>query len=108
MNSLPVEVVVYQLSSIEQFRKSTFDALWLHDKQSLNNDLVSKKTLTVLPGEKRSIMLDIDNKTQFIGVVGFFRKPTNSWRYYIKCPYTLLTLAHPIQIQLNKNQIKII
>ncbi|MCD5363302.1 type VI secretion system lipoprotein TssJ [Chromobacterium aquaticum] len=81
---LSVVVHVYQLKNQQAFNRLTMEALASGKPESelLGDSLISSKELTFLPGGK--VTLDdvtIEKDTQFIGVVGFFRRPDpNFWR----------------------------
>lgn len=108
MESLPVELVIYELTELDKFNKSSFDALWLHDKSSLADDLIRKRSMTLTPGQKESLMLALDRRTQYIGIVGFFRQPSYAWRKTIKKPSAILSLISPVNIMVRGNRLRIV
>ncbi|OQS31541.1 type VI secretion system lipoprotein TssJ [Chromobacterium haemolyticum] len=81
---LSVVVHVYQLKNQQAFNRLTMEALSSGKPESelLGDSLISSKELTFLPGGKVTLEdVTIEKDAQFIGVVGFFRRPdAHFWR----------------------------
>lgn len=81
--SLSLVVHVYQLKSAEQFNRLTFDevATGKPAEQLLGESLVKKQEMVLLPGKPIELPDQLQNETQLVGIVGFFRKPhPQYWR----------------------------
>jgi type VI secretion system VasD/TssJ family lipoprotein len=77
--STPVDFRVYQLKDDFRFRQATLDQLWTQDRQTLDEDLVAVRQVTVYPdsGAARSMVIQLGvlpHSVRFIGVVANFRK----------------------------------
>jgi type VI secretion system protein VasD len=84
--SLSLVLRMYQLKSPEEFNRLTFDSLVSGKTATelLGNSLLSQSEFVLLPG--KTIQLDdkILQEANFVGVVGYFRKPDPQfWRALI-------------------------
>lgn len=69
----PLEIRIYQLQDSEAFNQAGFIDLYNDDQGVLKADLLSKRNLdSVLPNEKRQIVLSLISGTQFVAVVAAF------------------------------------
>lgn len=69
----PLEIRIYQLQDSEAFNQAGFIDLYNDDQGVLKADLLSKRNLdSVLPNEKRQIVLPLISGTQFVAVVAAF------------------------------------
>jgi len=105
-HSLPVKITIYQLKQKDKFNQADFYGLWRNPYQWLGNDLVEQQSALISPGETKTIEINLHKKTQYIGVVGIFRKPgEDHWRV-IKTVKENLPLTHnQIIISLVSNRI---
>lgn len=69
----PLEMRVYQLADSEAFNQANFIDLYNDDQGILKAKLLSKRNLdSVLPAEKRVVVLPQLAETQYIGVIAAF------------------------------------
>ena len=69
----PLEIRIYQLQDSEAFNQANFIDLYNDDQGVLKAGLLSKRNLnSVLPNEKRQIVLPLVTGTQFVAVVAAF------------------------------------
>ncbi|CAM3140423.1 type VI secretion system lipoprotein TssJ [Moritella viscosa] len=69
----PLEIRIYQLQDSEAFNQAGFIDLYNDDQGVLKADLLSKRNLdSVLPNEKRQIVLPLITGTRFVAVVAAF------------------------------------
>ncbi|USD66644.1 type VI secretion system lipoprotein TssJ [Vibrio sp. SCSIO 43136] len=69
----PVVVRVYQLSDVGSFLKADFLSLYSSDQTVLAGSLIDSRTLDpVLPGEKRSLKLEVQQQTKYLGLLAEF------------------------------------
>jgi type VI secretion system protein VasD len=75
----PVDVRLYQLKDNGRFEQATIDNLWMKDKETLAEDLVAVKTVTVFPAEPQSApkvedLGKLDPAIRFIGILALYAK----------------------------------
>jgi len=75
--NVPVDVRIYQLKDDARFDRATVENLWVRDRETLAEDLVSVKTVTVFPGEAadRPQEVDlgrVDASVRFIGLLALY------------------------------------
>ncbi|MCW8327878.1 type VI secretion system lipoprotein TssJ [Photobacterium sp. SDRW27] len=69
----PLEVRIYQLQDSEAFSQASFIDLYSDDQGVLKAGLLSKRNLdSVLPNEKRQVVLPLIAETKYVGVVAAF------------------------------------
>lgn len=81
--SLSLVLHLYQLKSADEFTRRTFDtfASGRPSAELLGNTLISQSEFVMLPGQQSSLPVTLQTETQFIAIVGFFRKPDPQfWR----------------------------
>lgn len=85
--SLSLVLHLYQLKSADEFTRLTFDtfASGRPSNELLGNTLIAQSEFVMLPGQQGTLPITLQTETQFIAVVGFFRKPDSQfWRALIK------------------------
>ncbi|MDN0083410.1 type VI secretion system lipoprotein TssJ [Crenobacter sp. SG2305] len=83
---LSVLLRIYQLKSSQAFSHMTFDSLASGKPESelLGNTLISMKEMLLLPGGKVTLPDTLQEETQYVGVVGLFRRPdAHHWRFLV-------------------------
>jgi type VI secretion system protein VasD len=88
-NSLsePVVVRVYQLKDRKTFDKTVYQQLLQDDSTILKDDLLASRDVVVKPGGDANLDMPMEEKAQFVAVVGLFRHPdmdNNTWKQVIK------------------------
>jgi len=79
----PLVISLYQLSSDEDFRKASLDAL-CHDPGMFEDDILSKKEIQLRPRQILKIREPLLPETKYIGIVAEFRNPKkNGWKEII-------------------------
>lgn len=81
--SLSLVLHVYQLKSKDEFNRLTFDVLATGKSPAelLGNLLITQSEFVLLPGKESTLPFTLQADTQYVGVVGFFRKPdAQFWR----------------------------
>lgn len=83
----PVVVRVYQLQSEAKFAEADFFALFDTEQQVLGEDLLSREEITLAPGERKRLRLEVKDGVKFIGAVAAYRDIRNSrWRVLQPAP----------------------
>jgi type VI secretion system protein VasD len=83
----PVVVRVYQLQSDTKFAEADFFALFDTEQQVLGEDLLSREEVTLAPGERKPLHLEVKDGVKFIGAVAAYRDIRNSrWRVLQPAP----------------------
>ncbi len=84
----PLSVVlnVYQLTDRQAFSRQTFDdfVAGKSDADLFGAELIQKSELIVLPGDKKSIAMNLLPETKYVGIVAIYRLPAEQqWRYLV-------------------------
>ncbi|MBZ7658377.1 type VI secretion system lipoprotein TssJ [Klebsiella oxytoca] len=85
--SQPVMVWVYQLRDRKVFDQLLYQQLASEGDNAAGNELLASHSLVVKPGADASLDMPMDERTQFIAVVGLFRAPDmvrNDWKLVLR------------------------
>ncbi len=83
----PVMVYVLAMRSLGAFERAAMINLIDDPAGTLTGDLVSFRQLTLLPGEQKSITLDLSPEVRYLGVVSSLRNfQMARWRFWIDAP----------------------
>ncbi|MCG8427727.1 MAG: type VI secretion system lipoprotein TssJ [Chromatiales bacterium] len=72
----PIEIKIYQLSSSAKFESSDF--FNLYNDEYLGSSLIETKIFILSPGETEEFKIDLDDGTQYIGVLAAFQDIDNA------------------------------
>lgn len=79
--ALSVVVRTYQLGELDPFMQASMAQLWGDDAGALGTALLSKREMTILPGQARRDAAALSPRAQYLGVAVFFRNPEGGeWR----------------------------
>jgi type VI secretion system protein VasD len=77
----PIVVRVYQLQQDAKFANADFFALFDDEQQALGGDLLARDEVTLAPGERKEVQVEVKGEAKFLGAVAAFRDIRNSqWR----------------------------
>lgn len=77
----PIAITVYQLTDADAFKQADYFALQNQAATLLGKDLLTKKSLFLLPNESRKLEINLDNKTRYLGVIaGYTELDAGTWR----------------------------
>jgi type VI secretion system protein VasD len=77
----PIVVRLYFLQKKDTFTSSEFNALYLHDKQTLAADIVSTQEFELQPGKNKTFNTPDAQTATAVGIVAAYRDITNAqWR----------------------------
>lgn len=77
----PVVVRVYQLQQDAKFANADFFALFDDEQKVLGADLLASDEVTLAPGERKELQVDVKGEAKFVGAVAAYRDIRNSqWR----------------------------
>jgi type VI secretion system protein VasD len=83
----PVVVRVYQLQQDAKFASADFFALFDDEQQALGADLLARDEITLAPGERKEVQVEVKGEAKFLGAVAAFRDIRNSqWRVVKQAP----------------------
>ncbi|WP_234084107.1 type VI secretion system lipoprotein TssJ [Enterobacter quasiroggenkampii] len=85
--SQPVVIRVYQLKDRKTFDKTVYQQLLQDDSTILKDDMLAIRDVVVKPGGDANLDMPMEEKAQFVAVVGLFRHPdmdNNAWKQVIK------------------------
>lgn len=106
--SLPVQVKVFQLKDDLAFRNADFDDLWQQGQQALGSSYVDETDFMILPDSKKSLSLDMNSNTTYLGFVAVFRTRSGfTWRaikavpkaYFIYPKFNVRLHGHSIHVE---------
>ncbi|AUJ81507.1 type VI secretion system lipoprotein TssJ [Enterobacter cancerogenus] len=81
--SQPVMVRVYQLKDRKLFDKLVYQQLVQEGDNAVDDVLLASRSLVMKPGADASLDMPLDEKAQFVALVGLFRAPDmtkNDWK----------------------------
>lgn len=85
--SEPLMVRVYQLKDRKIFDKTVYQQLLTQGDDTPGAEILVSRSLVVKPGEDASLDMPLDEKAQFVAVVGLFRQPDmakNDWKLVLR------------------------
>lgn len=97
-------VYVYQLKDQYAFENASFADL-TNDASTLNNSILSRSYYVILPGDDKSITLDIDDQAKYLGFAAGYRNLNVDWKKVI--PISKHYYRKSYSIELLKNGIKV-
>lgn len=105
-NSLPVNVHVYQLSSVDKFESANFNELWLNFKNILGDTLLAENEFNLNPKEEKVVQFQQEKSARYIGIVAIFRTPSNqNWRIIEKLSDNISYPGKKIYLTFENNHI---
>lgn len=81
--AMPLRIRVLQLNDRKTFDNTEYADLLTQVDVALKDSLVTQRQLSVYPGQTMNLDIPMDEKAQFVAVVGLFRKPDRtrgSWK----------------------------
>lgn len=83
----PVVLRVYQLQQDAKFANADFFALFDDEQAALGADLLARDEITLAPGERKELQVDVKGEAKFLGAVAAYRDIRNSqWRVVKPAP----------------------
>lgn len=73
--AMPLRIRVLQLSDRKTFDNTEYTDLLTQPDVVLKDSLVTQRQISVYPGQTLNLDIPMDEKAQFVAVVGLFRKP---------------------------------
>lgn len=73
--AMPLRIRVMQLSDRKTFDNTEYTDLLVQPDVVLKDSLLTQRQITVNPGQTVNLDIPMDEKAQFVAVVGLFRKP---------------------------------
>jgi type VI secretion system protein VasD len=105
----PIVVRVYQLQQDAKFANADFFALFDDEQQLLGADLLARDEITLAPGERKEVQVEVKGEAKFLGAVAAFRDIRNSqWRAVQPAPKKgLLDVFKKDGVQVNVARAKV-
>jgi type VI secretion system protein VasD len=77
----PVTVRVFELSSLANFDKADFFALFDRDRETLGPELIGRQDVVLKPGDRQVVQRKLPGEARFVGIlVGFRDLERAQWR----------------------------
>ena len=105
----PIVVRVYQLQQDAKFANADFFALFDDEQQALGADLLARDEITLAPGERKEVPVEVKGEAKFLGAIAAFRDIRNSqWRALQPAPKKgLLDVFKKDGVQVNVARAKV-
>jgi type VI secretion system protein VasD len=100
---------IYQLRSDDLFNQASYYDLLTNADDVLAEELIKKDIRVIYPFDTQNIRGDIDNKTQYVGLVFFFNKPEaddQTWKISIPVNKLKLFSDNYILVDASQAQLK--
>jgi type VI secretion system protein VasD len=104
----PLSVVVrfYKLRDVNRFAELTYLQLQRDDRKLLEEDLVATNDVSLLPGATTRVAEIVNEGTQFLGVVAFFRAPSQDKTWKLVIPVERREESAAVTILAAGNEVK--
>jgi type VI secretion system protein VasD len=99
--SLSTVVRFYQLKDTKTFAQLSYAQLQSDDLNLLKTDLLATKDVVLRPGASTSLAEPMNADTQAVGVVAFFREPTQDKAWKLAIPKKQWKKTDPVKIEVN-------
>lgn len=106
--SLSTVIRFYQLKDEKTFRQLNYSQLQSDDLTLLKTDLLATKDVVLRPDASASITEPMNADTQFVGVVAFFRDPTQDRAWKLTIPKQQWKKTDPVKIEVNGNELVLV
>jgi type VI secretion system protein VasD len=107
-NPLSVVLRFYQLRDVTTFAELTYVQFQRGDQKLLKDDLLATKDVVLRPGVSTSMTEAMNEATQVVGVIAFFREPTQSKTWKLAIPGDRWKGADPVRIEADGNEIRLV
>jgi type VI secretion system protein VasD len=106
----PLSVVLrfYQLKDVTTFAELTYVQLQRDDQKLLRDDLLATKDVVLRPGATTSMTEQMNEATQVVGVVAFFREPSRDKTWKLAISREQWDEAHPVMIVADGNELRLV
>jgi type VI secretion system protein VasD len=106
----PLSVVLrfYQLSDVTTFAELTYVQLQRSDQKLLKDDLLATKDVVLRPGANTSVAVPMDDATQIVGIVAFFREPTADKTWKLAIADERLKDSDPVMVEADGNELRLV
>jgi type VI secretion system protein VasD len=105
--SLSVVVRFYQLRDVKTFAELTYVQFQSDDQKLLKQDLLATKDVVLRPGVTTSITEPMNEATQIVGAVAFFREPLQGRPWKLVIPNEQWKQADPVRIEASGNELRL-
>lgn len=102
-----VVVRVYQLKDRKLFDAASYDDLVKQDRKVLAGEVQATVAGVVNPDASISLSQPIDDATEYVAVVAFFRKPADEGAWKLVVPTNQLDADEPLKLQLTDNRLNL-
>jgi type VI secretion system protein VasD len=106
----PLSVVVrfYKLRDVKQFAELTYVQLQRDGRKLLKEDLVATNDVSLMPGATTRVTEVINEGTQYLGVVAFFRTPSQDKTWKLAIPVERSDQSAAVTILAAGNEVKLV
>lgn len=106
--SLSTVVRFYQLKDPKIFAELNYVQLQSDDLNLLKADLLATKDVVLRPGASTSLAEPMNADAQIVGVVAFFREPTQDRTWKLAIPKAQWKKTDPVKIEVNGNTLVLV
>lgn len=106
----PLSTVVrfYQLKDAKTFAQLTYVQLQTDDLALLKADLLATKDVVLRPGASASVAEPMNADAQYVGVVAFFREPSQDADWKLAIPKKQWKKTDPVKIAVNGRELVVV
>ncbi|MBB5409205.1 type VI secretion system protein VasD [Paraburkholderia sp. HC6.4b] len=106
--SLSTVIRFYQLKDEKTFAQLNYSQLRSDDLTLLKTDLLATKDVVLRPDASANITEPMNPDAQFVGVVAFFRDPTQDRAWKLTIPKKQWKKTDPVRIEVNGNELVLV
>jgi len=103
--SLSTVVRFYQLKDAKTFEQLDYERLRTSDLEALKADLLATKDVVLRPGASASLSEPMNEAARFVGVVAFFRVPSEGAAWKLAIPKKQWKKTDPVKIEVRGNEL---
>jgi type VI secretion system protein VasD len=106
--SLSTVIRFYQLRDDKTFGQLSYSQMQSDDLTLLKTDLLATKDVVLRPDASANVTEPMNPDTQFVGVVAFFRDPTQDGAWKLTIPKKRWKKTDPVKIEVNGNELVLV
>lgn len=105
----PLSVVVrfYQLKDVKTFAELNYMQFQSDNQKLLKADVVATKDVVLRPGATTSFTEPLNEATQIVGVIAFFREPEPDKTWKLVIPNGRWKKTTPVTIEVSGNELRL-
>jgi type VI secretion system protein VasD len=103
---LSTVVRIYQLKKAQAFEKLDYMQLQKNDLAALKTDVLTTKDVVLRPDSNASVSVAMNEETQYVGIVAFFRSAGHDSTWKLVVPRKQWKKTDPVKIEVQDNTLQ--